>query len=112
MTPSRVSISSGTATCPAITLFGGVYIGLALPNTAQTQDVWDVSPNGGADAKKGSWGGHCVFVPQYDEHGFTCITWGKLKTMTLAFWKKYCDEAHVLFGQNWLTAQGSPAGFD
>lgn len=96
----------------SITLFGGVYIGLALPLTAQTQDVWDVVPSGGAKAKKGSWGGHCVFVPQYDEKGFTCITWGKPKTMTLAFWKKYCDEAHTLFGQNWLSAKGAPSGFD
>jgi hypothetical protein len=96
----------------SIALFGGVYIGLALPITAQTQEVWDVVPNGGAKARKGSWGGHCVFVPKYDANGFTCITWGQQKTMTLAFWKKYCDEAHTLLGQNWLTVKGSPAGFD
>lgn len=96
----------------SIALFGGVYIGLALPLTAQTQDVWDVVPNGGANAQKGSWGGHCVFVPKYDQKGFTCITWGQLKTMTLAFWKKYCDEAHTLLGQGWLSAKGSPNGFD
>lgn len=96
----------------SIALFGGVYIGLALPISAQTQDVWDVVPNGGANAKKGSWGGHCVFVPKYDENTFTCITWGELKTMTVAFWKKYCDEAHTLFGQNWLNAIKSPSGFD
>jgi hypothetical protein len=96
----------------SITLFGGVYIGLALPLTAQSQDVWDVVKTGGAKAKPGSWGGHCVFVPKYDQHGFTCITWGALKTMTLAFWKKYCDEAHTLLDQQWLTAKGSPDGFD
>jgi hypothetical protein len=96
----------------SIAIYGGVYIGLALPLTAQTQDVWDVAPRGGAKAKPGSWGGHCVFVPKYDEHGFTCITWGQLKTMTLAFWKKYCDEAHALLGQDWINSKGSPAGFD
>jgi hypothetical protein len=48
----------------SIALFGGVYIGLALPITAQTQDVWDVAPHGGDNAGKGSWGGHCVFVPK------------------------------------------------
>jgi len=96
----------------SIALFGGVYIGLALPITAQTQDVWDVVPRGGSKAKKGSWGGHCVFVPKYDEHGFTCITWGALKVMTVAFWRKYCDEAHTLLGQDWLTAKGAPGGFD
>ena len=96
----------------AITLFGGVYIGLALPLTAQKQDVWDVVKDGGSKAEKGSWGGHCVFVPKYDAKSFTCITWGQPKTMTLAFWKKYCDEAHALLGQNWLNAKGSPAGFN
>ena len=96
----------------SIALFGGVYIGLALPITAQSQDVWDVVPKGGAKAKPGSWGGHCVFVPKYDQNGFTCITWGQLKTMTLAFWKKYCDEAHTLLAQAWITARGAPSGFD
>jgi hypothetical protein len=96
----------------SISLFGGVYIGLALPLTAQDQDVWDVVPNGGANAQAGSWGGHCVFVPKYDQHGFTCITWGQLKTMTVAFWKEYCDEAHTLLGHGWLTAKGAPSGFD
>jgi hypothetical protein len=94
----------------SIALFGGVYIGIALPLSAQKQEVWDVVP--GAIGRKGSWGGHCVFVPKYDQHGFTCITWGEVKTMTVAFWKKYCDEAHTLLGQDWLTDKGSPSGFD
>jgi hypothetical protein len=96
----------------AITLFGGVYIGLSLPLTAQTQTVWDVVPNGGANAKPGSWGGHAVFVPKYDANGFTCITWGQLKTMTVAFWNEYVDEAHALLSPDWLAAKGSPSGFN
>ena len=96
----------------SIFLFGGVYIGLALPITAQTQDVWDVVPNSGQNGAKGSWGGHCVFVPAYDPKGFTCITWGAPKTMTLAFWQKYCDEAYTLFGKDWLIGKQTPSGFD
>jgi hypothetical protein len=96
----------------SIALFGGVYIGLSLPLTAQKQDIWDVVKGGGANAKKGSWGGHCVFVPKYDAKTFTCITWGQLKTMTVAFWKEYCDEAHTLLGQDWINTKGSPAGFN
>jgi len=95
----------------SIALFGGVYIGLALPLTAQKQEVWDVVPNAGADAEKGSWGGHCVYVPKYDANGFTCITWGAPKTMTAAFWQAYCDEAHTLLGNDWVTAKGAPEGF-
>jgi hypothetical protein len=96
----------------SIALFGGVYIGLSLPLTAQTQDVWDVVPKSGSKAKPGSWGGHCVFVPKYDQHGFTCITWGQPKVMTVAFWKKYCDEAHTLLAHAWLSTKKSPSGFN
>ncbi len=96
----------------AINLFGGVYIGMALPITAQKQVIWDVVHNGGAAAKPGSWGGHAVFVPKYDETSFTCITWGALKTMTVAFWEKYVDEAHALLSPDWMSAKGSPSGFD
>ncbi len=95
----------------AITLFGGVYIGVALPASAQTQDMWDVVPGGGPNSKAGSWGGHAVFVPKYDEKGFTCITWGILKTMTVDFWNAYVDEAHALLSPDWLNAKGSPSGF-
>lgn len=96
----------------AITLFGGVYIGLSLPVTAKTQAVWDVVPNGGDNAKPNSWGGHAVFVPKYDAQTFTCITWGALKPMTVAFWKEYVDESHALLSHDWLETKGSPSGFD
>ena len=95
-----------------IALFSGVYIGLSLPVTAQNQDIWDVVPNGGADAVPGSWGGHCVYVPKYDQNGFTCITWGGLKAMTLAFWNKYCDEVHGLLLATWIKNNVTPSGFN
>lgn len=96
----------------AISLFGGLYIGLSLPVTAQSQKVWDVSAKGGANAKPGSWGGHCVFVAAYDQKTFTCITWGKPQAMTVAFWNKYCDEAHALLSPMWISAKGAPNGFN
>lgn len=96
----------------AIALFGGVYIGVDLPVTAQKQVVWDVVPDGGSDAEKGSWGGHCVFVAAYDQKGFTCITWGQPKTMTTAFWQQYVDEAHALLDESWIDDKSSPAGFN
>jgi len=95
----------------AINLFGGVYIGVSLPITAQKQDIWDVVPDGGDAAEKSSWGGHAVFVPKYDADTFTCITWGALKPMTLAFWNKYVDEAHALLSHDWIAEKGSPSGF-
>jgi len=94
----------------AINLFGGVYIGVSLPLSAQDQGIWDVAS--GYDGEPGSWGGHAVFVCAYDQDGFTCITWGQLKKMTVAFWRKYIDEAHALLGADWMSTTGSPAGFN
>jgi len=90
----------------AIMLFGGLYIGLQLPISAQTQDVWDVAS--GPNGQPGSWGGHAVFVPDYDPQTLTCITWGQLKKMTWAFFGTYCDEAHALLSPD----MKPPAGFD
>lgn len=97
----------------AINLFGGVYIGVALPLSAQDQEVWDVTrDNGGGSTRAGSWGGHCVYVVAYDQSSFTCITWGKVLKMTVKFWQKYCDEAYALFGADWLKEDKSPSGFN
>jgi len=106
------SVSNLTELRQAIHLFGGVYIGVDLPLSAQNQDVWDVAAQGGNSAEKGSWGGHCVFVTGYDQKGFTCITWGQLKTMTTAFWQMYVDEAHALLDESWFSAQRAPSGFN
>jgi hypothetical protein len=99
----------------SIFLFGGTYCGLALPNSAQTQDVWDVVP--GPDGAAGSWGGHAVWGLAYDSNFLTFVTWGELKKMTWRFWNAYCDESYALLSSDWFTkklfSQGpSPSGFD
>jgi hypothetical protein len=117
----------------AIWLFGGAYIGVELPMTAQSQDIWDVA--GGPDAEPGSWGGHAVYLVGYDfpesqipspespapspvsrvscPGTMTCITWGGVKKMTWAWFEKYCSEAYALVSKDWLNASGvSPSGFD
>ncbi len=99
--------------CQGIALFGGVYIGIAMPLSAQEQigSVWDVSD--GVEGEPGSWGGHCVFVPAYDADGLTCITWGSLQRMTWNFWRKYVDEVHTLISPDFIRVTGlSPSGFD
>src|SRR5947209_19729012 len=51
----------------SINLFGGCYIGLALPVSAQKQATWTV-PAGGATGPgaPGSWGGHAVMLVAYN----------------------------------------------
>lgn len=99
----------------ATALFGGSYIGLALPNTAKTQDVWDIDPTfGGTIAGvPGSWGLHAVPVVGYGNLGLTIVTWGDLKRMTWAFWKKYCDEAYAILSPDWFNEdRQAPDGYD
>lgn len=88
----------------AIAIFGGLYVGLNMPVSAQGQKVWEFDPS--SEGQPGSWGGHAVFVPDYDLSGLTCITWGRLQKMTWEFFKTYCDEAYAIVSSDW------PAGFD
>lgn len=91
-----------------ILLFGGAYLGLALPMSAQGEDVWSST----SDAP-GTWGGHAVFAPSYDKDGIICITWGKPKRMTWNWFNKYCDEAHAILSQDFITGRNfSESGFD
>lgn len=96
----------------AIYYFGGAYIGLQLPNSAQSQDVWDVPMLGPRfNGAPGSWGGHCVNLIDYTDKGVICITWGALKMMTWKFFDTYCDEAYALLSPDWLRKGICPAGF-
>lgn len=95
----------------AVALFGGTYIGVALPISAQSQDIWDAVS--GPEGEPGSWGGHAVFCLAYDVSGITCITWGQLKKMTWAFWEKYVDEAYALLSPDFIAQSGlAPSNFD
>ncbi|GAC1544811.1 MAG: hypothetical protein NVS2B9_12050 [Myxococcales bacterium] len=98
----------------AVDLFGGCYIGRALPVSAQKQAVWAVPPGGptGTGAP-GSWGGHAVPVVAYDPRGLTVVTWGATKRMTWDFWNAYCDEAYAAVSEDWIGKNKvSPEGFD
>lgn len=89
----------------AVYIFGGCYIGLQLPNSAQKQRVWSVAPQGTqGDGAPGSWGGHAVPVVAYDSLGLTVVTWGQLKHMTWNFWNTYCDEAYAVLSEDFVNA--------
>jgi hypothetical protein len=102
-------------------IFGGCYIGLALPKSAQAQtsnkQIWSVPPSGtGGDGAPGSWGGHAVPVVAYDSRSLTVVTWGALQTMTWGFWAAYCDEAYAILSPDFLEQKKgqpvTPDGFN
>jgi hypothetical protein len=110
---TTISPMSKTITKDAIYLFGGVYTGFELPESAQDQAVWDV-PAGGlrGPGEPGSWGGHAIPIVDYDDRTLTCITWGAAKKMTWAFYRAYCDEAYAIISQDFLSGNKAPNGFD
>lgn len=98
-----------------IALFGGVYCGFNVPQSAIDQfnsgTAWTVPTKGKASQIVG---GHCVPILGYDPTGFKAVTWAQTQTMTTAFFKRYFDEVWVAFSAEWLsrTASMSPQGLD
>ena len=99
----------------AIEYFGGLYVALELPQSAQNQGVWDVPLDGlSGSGAPGSWGGHAVWVPDYDAAGFGVITWGELQRMTSAFQTAYNDEAYAVVTPDFInrSTQATPDGIN
>jgi hypothetical protein len=99
----------------AIEYFGGCYIALELPLSAQNQPIWDVTPWGlQGQGTPGGWGGHAVWMPDYDATGFNVITWGERQRMTLDFQRSYCDESYCVVTQDFInkTTQATPDGLN
>jgi hypothetical protein len=110
---ASVNPANQVETRQAIAAFGGLYLGLALPKSAQGQTggVWDVVA--GPDSEAGSWGGHAVPVIGYDATGLYVVTWGAGQKMTWAFWAAYVDEAYAILTPDWIESEGtSPSGLD
>lgn len=114
----KVNAKNHLQVMEAAYLFGGVYVGVALPLTAQDQinagKPWDV-PAGGAKGRgaPGSWGGHAISEVIYSAAGLEVVTWGKRQPMTWAFWDAYVDETYGVLSADWIGAAGqAPNGFD
>jgi hypothetical protein len=109
---ARVSTADHKLAQTAAWLFGGLYIGLALPLSARDQETWDWNGSLTGDDRPGSWGGHAVDVVRYDADALAVVTWGSLKSMTWSFWDRYCDEAYCIISKDFLDGDRAPNGFD
>lgn len=94
-----------------INLYGAVYTGMNFPASAMTQtragQPWSIVANSAIE------GGHCVPIAAYDADSFTCVTWGQLQKMDVAFFQRYFDEVWVAIDLDWMTAAGySPGHLD
>ncbi|HEX3806929.1 MAG TPA: hypothetical protein VHV52_09145 [Gaiellaceae bacterium] len=109
---ARVSLTGEGLVRSGAWLFGGLYLGVQLPVTAQTQETWDWTGSLSGPAAPGSWGGHAVDVVGYDATTLTFVTWGSLKQMTWSFLERYCDEAYCLLSTDFLAGGKAPNGLD
>ncbi len=90
----------------AISMLGGLFIGLSLPDYALSQDADWVAPRQSFQVA----GGHAVFVHGYDQNWLYLNSWGARKRMDWGFFGKFCDEAYGLLSRDWLRINGlSPA---
>jgi hypothetical protein len=100
-----------------IYLFGGCYVGLNLPKSAEKQynttKKWTI-PRGGKkrDAEKGSWFGHAVLITGYKDEQLRIITWGREMIMTMDFWEAYSEESYAVFSETFIKNDKTPTGVD
>lgn len=95
----------------AIDLFGGIYIGVQLPDGFDANaDLWDVT--GDPNPQQG----HCVIVNAYDDNAklFTIVSWGRTYQVTFNWFNAYCDEAMAVLSQDWINqvTNDCPVGLD
>lgn len=104
---ASVNVKDRAEVKAALWLFGGLYLGVGLPVTAQRQTTWHVDASAlAADRAPYSWGGHCVNATGYaNTTGVYFVTWGRLTRLTWGFWNAYVDEAFAIVSPAWVTAQ-------
>lgn len=109
---AKINLSNIEEIKAAIWLFGGCYLGVALPSTAQGQNSWELISTEGS-GEPDSWGGHAVPALAYDDEGITVITWGAPLKMSWDFFRAYVDEAYAILSPDFVSGtKPAPNGFD
>jgi hypothetical protein len=103
----------------AVSIFGGLYIGVELPKfviTALQQGKtvpWVVPPGGPVgDAAPDPDGGHCIPAVAYDARNLYVVTWGMVMPMSWQFYVDYADESFAVLSDDFLGKNKAPNGFD
>lgn len=119
---AQLELKDATQARDAVYLFGGCYIGLALPNFTVPNGVgdpsvpWIVPPSGpkGKKAAPNPNNGHCVPAVAYDVRSLYVVTWGTLKQMSWQFYLAYADEAFAILDPDWISKKlkRAPPGLD
>lgn len=93
----------------ALNLFGSVYLGAQIPQSALDQNgagqPWSVV--GGSPIV----GGHAFVAQRWDVSSapMEVVTWGQLQRVDIEWWMDYGDEAWVIITEDWFLANGNSA---
>lgn len=85
--------------------FGGLYIGVNLPECAMNnpQNGWYVPKTGlTGNGAPGSAGGHCVSMAGYSKTELDLVTWGMRIPASWEFWDSYVDEVYAAVSTNFI----------
>lgn len=93
-------------------MFGGLYVGAALPNSAATEMYSGLNWSATTDSP-GGWGGHAMHTRGYDAKGVEFITWGSVQKATWDWFTKYVDECYVVISEDFFKSKSgkTPQGF-
>jgi hypothetical protein len=86
----------------AVAFYGGAYIGVALPASAQQQfasgQTWTVVPGSPIV------GGHCVVICGYSQTSVQIVTWGQVANVSYPWLSRYCTEVWSIIPNQFIEA--------
>ena len=87
--------------------FGGLYVGIEMPQEAEEQfeagENWHIDEN-----TEGPIGGHCVTISGINTMGADIQTWGAETAMTKGWWNRFGSEAYVIVPEIFVEAGHGP----
>lgn len=94
----------------AIAFYGGAYLGIACPESAQTDfqngQPWTYDPSSPIE------GGHCIVALGYDSGAVYCATWGGIAPVTYPFLAHFLEETWAVLSQEFVEAKGDSLNID
>jgi hypothetical protein len=95
----------------AVAFYGGCYLGIECPESAQEQfgdgEPWTYVEDSPIE------GGHCVVALGYGPNGgLHCATWGGIAVLEASFLAHYLDEAWVILPHQLVEAKKDSLGVD
>lgn len=90
----------------SVAFYGGAYLGIACPQSAQQQfgagQPWTYVPGSPIE------GGHCIVALGYTATAMLCATWGGIAEVTYPFLAHFLDEAWAVISEQFVQAGGGP----